>query len=323
MPFRKYIGLILLSIVVGCNYKDCDNNPTSPIPPTPTPPPVDPTPPPPPFNPGIPFSWDDTRGILAFPGTQATEAEIIALDSLLLSKGWPTITYHVCAETSFWEVQGAPWPAGPTPFDGKENLDNLRRFLSTTAELGSQVLLDVYCTVRDESEESVDDNRFFSWASKVAKEVKDYDHVALHISNEYWHPRSRLRSSGAMHWAHSEIRKHFDGLVSSDDNFNPGDIRFNDLGGILQFADAHPWRNPDPTKREIREMVDRNGGFLVISEPTAYSIDVEGGCCTDDKQQILNYMNRCESIDGCIWMFHSTDGLGWPAKGDFDWIPSS
>ena len=108
MPFQKFIAFILLSVVVGCSTDTCDRSlsttPTNTNTPTTTPPT---TPPDIPFNPGVTFSWDNTRGILIFPGTQATEIEIVALDSRLKSKGWPTITYHICAETSFWAAQGA------------------------------------------------------------------------------------------------------------------------------------------------------------------------------------------------------------------------
>lgn len=290
-----------------------------------------PTPPPttttttttvPPHDRGIPFSFRNTRGILVFPGTQASAGEIRQLDIRLARAGWPRPFYHVCAETSFWRAQNIPLPGGPQPFDDGENVENLVRFLDTTAQLGSQVLLDVYCTVRDARPEAVPDDRFFAWAGKVARIASEYDHVAIHIANEWWHGGSRLRDEAAMRRAHWNIRLYFSGLVSSDDNFNPGDIRFNSIGGILQWPDAHPWRNPDPNLRQIQDMVDRNAGFLVISEPTAYSSWSNEGCCTKSKAQIMTYMQRCESTPGCVWTFHSTDGLRWPAEvSSFEWIP--
>jgi len=290
----------------------------------PQPPPMEPPPAtttiPPPINRGVPFSFQHTRGILVFPGTQASEGEILALDAQLRSLGWPRPMYHVCAETSFWQAQGIPWPSGPTPFDGTENITNLKRFLDTTASLRSQVLLDVYCTVRDARREVVPDERFFRWARTVGDIASEYDHVAIHIANEYWHGGSRLRTRSSMQTAHDQIRSGgFVGLVSSDDNFNPGDVRFDSLGGILQWPDAHPWRNPDPTPSQIEDMVRKNG-TLVISEPTAYG-GRSGGCCTTNRNQILKYMRACEDISGCVWMYHSVCGLGWPAQCTFDWIP--
>lgn len=319
---KKILTILLLLIMVGC-VENCDG-PTNPnLPPT-DPPVVDPPDPPPTHNRGVMFSWN-TRGILVFAGTQASEIQIRNLDGRLRSLGWPTPTYHVCAETSFWDAQGAPWPAGPDPFDGEENLANLKRFLDTTADLGSQVMLDVYCTARDARESVLPSERFFSWAQTVGKVASQYDHVVIHIANEHWHQGSRLRSLPAMREAKHRLRRHFHGAISSDDNFNPGRIRFDSLGGLLEWPDAHPWRSPDdPNKREIERMVELNGS-IVISEPTAYSEEEEfyrQTCCTDDRERITRYMNRCESTSGCVWFYHSTDGLGWPARSpSFDWIP--
>lgn len=276
--------------------------------------PVPPVPDPPPPFPGVDFSWADTRGILVFAGTQAQEGQIRALDNRLRAQGWPTPTYHVCAEVASWEH--TPWADGPA-YDSSENLENLRRFLRTTADLRSQVLLDIICTIRDDGT-SFDALR--AWTKVVAVEAAKWNHIAIHICNEHWHPQSSIRSVGKIRTLRDDTRvAGFRGLVGSDDNSSrPGDFDYT-LRGLGFIPDFHPYRNPDPTKAELREMRERNGLPLVISEPTAYSSWRGGGCCTASRKQIRRYMERAESL-GIVWTFHSTDGLEWPTK-TFEWIP--
>ena len=309
--------LALAFVLTTCNDKV---SVTGPSPPQAPPPPVEETPVEP-VSRGRLFSWDDTRGILLFAGTQATESEIRTLDARIRSLGWPTPTYNVCSEVSEWE-QG-PWSDGP-PAKGEVNLTNLRRFLTVTAELDSQVRLNIFCTVRDN----------FKWmrmnleeyTTRVAKIASEYDHVALSVANEPHHPSSYFKHNmPAMRKVRDVARMAgFTGLIGADDGLGCPDpdvcnfeYQYKSLGFIPDF---HPFRNPDPGPGTLKALVRINGLPLIISESTAYSTWRYSGCCTDSKDNILVYMRRSERL-GIVWFFHSTDGLQWP-QIPFEWIPS-
>ncbi len=279
--------------------------------------------------PGLPFSWESTRGILVFAGTQATSSQILQLDSRLRSAGWPRPLYHVCSETEQW-LPPIPWPAGPSALSD-ENLDALMTFLSATAGTGSQVLLDVFCTVRDDPVWM--DEHAVEYARTVGRIASEFAHVAIHIANEPWHGgswfdnrvdrlkliRDVLRDAGFM------------GPVGADDNASrPGDVVYNrDYRDLGFWADFHPWREDAegndlvPRRKDFREMVDRNpfSPVHVISEPIAFSVDREGGCCTDSRDLVIRNMCDAEA-EGLVWTYHSTDGLSWPSLvAHFSWIP--
>lgn len=305
---------ILAFLIVFCPA--CDDPPTRPSPPPPTTTSTPPTPPP--HNPGRTFSWDNTRGFLLFPGTQDVKSDIIGMHWRLRRANWPVITWHVCAEVAQWEA--TPWRDGPHQWS-VENRINLQRFLDTTAELGDQVLLDVLCTIRDDPSQGM--GAYLEWANYVGGVASAYNHIAIHIANEHWHPASQVRDVGRIRQLRDALRQAgFDGPIGADDNFNLGDITYNPALRALGFwPDAHPWRNPDPTNLQIKEMVQKNGGFLVISEPTAYSRDYSGGLVTRSRRQITDYMRACEDVPGCVYTFHSTcPGLEGLVCNP-DWIP--
>ena len=309
--YRIFLALVLS--LIACDPVNISGPSPSPEPP---PPEVVLGPAPPVFR-GVPFSWSPTRGILVFAGTQANAHQIQILNQKLLSAGWPTPTYNVCSEVSAWE--STPWSDGPPPFS-KENLDNLRRFLQVTAELGSQVRLNIFCTLRDNTNwMKLNAQRY---TKVIVRIVNDFDHVVISIANEPWHPSSKyLRQNANMRKVRDWIRlAGWKGLIGADDNIDSAGTSFaytyRNLGFIPDF---HPYRNPDPNGRAMDRMVAENGLPLIISEPTAYSKWRSGICCTKSKQQILDYMHRAERR-GIIWFYHSTSGLIWP-KETFEWIP--
>lgn len=287
-----------------------------------------------PFNPGVTFSWDDTRGILVFAATQASEAQIQALDNRLRMSGWPTPTYHICSET--WRWDGTPWAIGTAPFS-KQNLDNLRRFLRVTAELGSQVLLDVFCTVRDDkpwmnARNESELKNAERYAITVAEIAKDSDHIAIHVANEPWHQDSWFdERTDRLRLIRDTLRMAgFRGMIGADDNgARPGDTKYDSGYRSLGFwPDFHPWRHDGmgrdlvPTRDDFREMRERNPfGRVVISEPIAYSSWRTGGCCTDNRELVTRNMRDAEA-EGLVWFFHGTDNLQWPTLVQhFEWIP--
>ena len=305
---------VVFALSIACNEDIAGPTPL----PIPLPPPGPATKPSDPvFNPGVDFVHG-TRGILVFAGTQATENEIQALDSRLRGLGWSRPSYHVCAEVADWEH--TRWSDGPPAFS-KENLENLDRFLAVTADLGSQVLLDVVCTIRDTS--SFD--RIVEFAQIIGNRIKDYDHVAVHIANEYWHPSSNIRNTVYMQWLRDTIRvAGFKGMIGTDDNAGrPGQYIYDPALRRLGFwTDFHPWRIPVPNRHDFRRMVQRNPEPVVISEPIAYSSEYgDEGCCTASREVIMDYVCGAELEDITMY-YHSTDGLLWPSK-NFEWIPGS
>lgn len=289
---------LLIAATIACDP------PTMPTPPPP--PPVEPPPDPPPFNPGVPFSWDDTRGILWFPATQASEGDIQAAHDLAKAVGYPTITWHVCSETVEWEGTGLldpPWGAA----DGEENLVALRRFLDTTAILGDQVLLDVFCTVRDNHGWMA--ANWERYVRLIGGIVAPYNHVAIHIANEPWHPRSWLRDKEVlMRDAQSILRDvGVRGPIGADDNIGCPGCSFQYGYRWADWSDFHPYRNPNPTAAALRRMERENGKKpVVISEPTAWGAD--GGCCTTNFAEIQRYICDIERA-GMVAFYHSREGL--------------
>lgn len=323
------LGTIMLILGTQC---DSPPNITGPTPPPPPPidEPQDPEPQDPPFNPGSTFGFSGTRGILLFPGTQATRASITSLHNRAKMAGWPRITWHVCAETVEWE--GTPWydfqvNGGPDDVYTQENLDNLTSFLNTTADLGDQVILDVFCTVRD-NQAWLRRGNLEKWSQTVGEIAAPYQHVAIHVANEPWHPASAFRDVSYLRRARDTMRRAgFMGHIGADDNASrPGDHRYSsDYRNLGFWPDFHPWRESQgqdliPTREELEDIRSKNSfGTVVISEPIAYSPWLGGGCCTDRKQLITRYMQRTESLR-MMFIYHSTSGLEDPNK-PFDWLP--
>lgn len=299
------MGVKRLALALALSLWACDAvPPTGPIPPDPPPapqPPVDP----PSASRGVQFSWDNTRGILWFPGTQASEGQIKAAHDLAKSVGYPTITWHVCTEVVEWEGTGLldpPWAAA----DGVENLAALRRFLRTTAQLGDQVLLDIFCTVRDNHWWMV--SNWLIYTREIGRIAADYDHIAIHIANEPWHPRSWFRDKpNALKAARNELLSiGFTGPIGADDNIGCAGCSFDYQYRWADWTDFHPYRNPNPTRKALRRMVEVNTPPVVISEPTAYGRD--GGCCTSNFAEIMRYICDGEA-EGIVMFYHSREGL--------------
>ena len=310
--------LALAFVLISCGDNATVTGPTPSMVPPPS---TEESPPSPPVSRGNMFSWADTRGLLIFAGTQASESQIRQLDSRLRALGWPTPTYNVCSETAEWE--GTLWADGPTALSDK-NLENLQRFLRVTAELGSQVRLNIFCTVRD-NHLWMREN-LTSYTTKVAIISAQYDHLSLSVANEPYHRDSYFKHNlEAMRQVRDTARMAgFGGLMGADDSLGCPDpkvcnfeYQYRSLGFLPDF---HPFRSPDPGQGTLRALVEVNGLPLIISEPTCYSAWRDDPLCTADQARILGYMRRSERL-GIVWFFHSTDGLQWPQKPHFDWIP--
>lgn len=303
------VGLVLL---FACGRR------TVPDPPPPPPPPV------PPINRGIDFSWDGARGALLFAGTQGTEFQLRTLITRF-NGVWSDkqLVFNTCSETSGWF--GTLWALGP-PALIPENRENLARFLRVTAETGTLVRLNIFCSVRDEL--GWMDRHAEEYARQVATDVRDFNHVFLSVSNEPVHPGSWFNRPNTM----KRLRRirdivrsaGFAGQMGTDDGLARGagvyEYAYRSLGFVPDF---HPFRNPDPQRKHFRRLVAANGLPLIVSESTCYSTWHDpGGLCTRSTSQILAYLRRAER-EGIVFFFHSTDGLQWPQKPHFDWIPET
>lgn len=315
----RYIGYAVAALAIV--VLSCDNLGDTPVGPDPVPPPPTTTvpPEPPPHNPGPDFSWTNTRGVLLFAGTQGSEHEVSALVRYV-SVRWPSknLVFNVCSEVAEWE--STPWADGPHAFS-TENLGNLTRFLDTTAELGVLVRLNIFCTVRDNHSWMTQNAERYT--RTVTKIVNDYNHVFLSVANEPYHPNSWFhnrdgRVRQVRDWARSAG---FRGPMGADDNIGcPGCSFVYGYRNLGFPPDFHPYRNPDPNQRALDRIASENGGWAIISEPTAYSPWRDGNCCTSNKEQITSYMNRAERA-GLTWFFHSTFGLEFPRRPLPEWIP--
>jgi len=285
------------------------------------PPPVVDTPAPSPVNPGPSFSYDSARGVLLFAGTQGTEGEVRSLISRV-NFLWPNkqLIFNTCSETAMWEE--TPWADGP-PALGKENLENLQRFLTTTAEMGTMVRLNIFCTVRDNHRWM--DIHWEEYTIKVAEIAKEFDHVLLSIGNEPHHRNSWFKHSISRIREVRDVSRMagFRGPMGADDNLECAECSYTYAYTSLGFTpDFHPFRYPsDPGPGAFRKLVEINGLPLVISEPTAYSEEWrDDRCCTGDRERIIRYFHRAER-EGITMFYHSTRfGLEWPQQTG-GWIP--
>ena len=315
---RKLL-LALALVFMSCG----DSNVTGPSPPPVPPPPVEQPPPPPPVVRGPQFSWDNVRGVLLFAGTQGDEMQLTRLIHFFKS-AWPNkqLAFNVCSEVSEWE--STPWNDGPAAFS-KENLENLERFLRVTAENNVMVKLNIFCTMRDNH--GWMQRNWERYVGTVVKVAKKFDHINLSVANEPYHPDSWLREGDRVRRVRDRARMSgWHGPMSADDTIGDrrredgslADVRYayRSLGFTPEF---HPFRNPNPKPRDFDQMVAENGLPLIISEPTAYSTTREGGCCTDNQQEITAYFRQAERR-GITMFLHSTTGLLWPLE-DFSWIP--
>lgn len=185
------------------------------------------------------------------------------------------------------------------------------------------------------------------------KPTEPFRHVIFEAVNEHHHPNSSVRDTGKVNQIIDAIRGVAPGYnVTTDDNFSsPRDVAYNDRLRS-DFADAHPWRvdfsasglreaqyfsygdysgggmalGADlprlvPTRADFRRMVQQSGGgFILISEPIAYTDGADRGCCSPDKGLIEQVLRSCKREPGCAIVFHK-DQEGLTADQPFPWMP--
>ncbi len=322
--------LMILLCLVGCD---------NPMPPTMTPPPTTTTTPPGPPRVDFPFDFSFGTGFTFFAAARADELDIrqefARVHSRLGFGSWA----RVCAEVMSWPGGDRPWlPQGVTavPFDNTAPAyAQLKNFLEVTARIqGAQVLVMPICTLKENGTSPANRKK---WVATVARLANEYQHTALEVVNEFVHPNSNI-SESEMRELLRTARRNFDGLIGTDDGAHGGNVTYNSaLRGLVDYISFHPcrtdprpggldcrWRGGslDPTPADLREMADVNGPYI-LTETVAYDdFDRSGGCCTDDRNRILDYKRSCEAISGCTFLYHCVGNLGWP-ETRCSWYPGN
>lgn len=312
------LGRLLAVVSLGvlfltCPLDTCNNSPTGPEePPTTTTTPPEPVQPP---RVDQPFNWDNYVGFSAFAAVGNTPEENTQLWQQNIAVGFPV--GRVCGEVRSWDQHGLRVvPA---------EIELLDTFLDTTARIpGAFVLLNCICNMK---EDGATKSAMRLWVQQIANLVKEknYKHVALSPGNELWHPASSIRGDEAFMEELLLILRDTGQPITMDWNAykrQDGSLRvqypekFRRLGA---YPNLHPWRSPDPNRREIAEMVTQNGGRVLISEPTCYSETRDDGACTNDRARIKLYACRAKR-EHALWTFHSDFGL--ESYVPYPWVPN-
>ncbi len=329
--FGKSRQAILAAILAlfACQDDNCNPSGPSPTPPNTT----TSAPPAKPPRVDIPPAIDDLKIYSAFALALRDEATIRAIVADAMSKGWNTC--RVCGEVEGWPgmasmALGSPLlasylPKGPR-VDTPAALENVHRILDVTARIpGASVLLVPVCTMKENGRTFAE---IKDWTRKVGDLAGEYEHVIIEAVNEHWHPRSSLRADTTVLELIKLLQDRSGHQVGTDDNYHRGHLDYNPaLRPHVDFLSAHPWRNPDPNRQDIQRMVDKAGGQLVLSETTSYVTPEQmdlyfpngSGLVTSNKKQIKTYGRRCKRTPGCVFTFHSVDGL--KCEGPFAWMP--
>ena len=293
------------------------------------PPPI--VPPPPPVEPdphprlNTKFSWHLARGFSLFAGTRATAPAIRGLYGRFRME-WPNLrlTARVCAELQSWpyitpgQTPDEPrWlPRGVTarPFNRKAPAyKQLKEFLDVAVTIpDAQVLVVAICNLK---EDGTKPEKRLQWVRNICELVGSYPNTAIEIANEYIHPNSSIDVPEMKKLIRACITRAPKTQVGTDTNINRIRRAYDpDLAPLVDFFSYHPWRNPDPTKEELRRIVGDRIGASVFSETTAFA-DPKwgnlGGCCTRDKGQVIDHARNVEKAGG-VHFYHMVWGLCWP-----------
>jgi hypothetical protein len=262
------------------------------------------------------FTWDGASGFSLFAGLRLNENEI---DNIFRqAQGARRNTARVCAETEFWD-DSADYPRIP------RNLELLDSFLDTVARIpGAQILLMSNCTLKHGG---LNWETQRQWNASVAKVARKYSNIAIEVVNEPWHPYHFFNhKEGLVRQLIREAHQHAPGLqVGADDEVCRDGNMTHALLNAVDFASFHPCRETngnawDPSKGYLNRLVEANGS-AVLSETVAWN-DAGDRCDhflrTCDRERIRTYERRCERQYGCVFFFHSEDGLA--ARVPFSWM---
>jgi hypothetical protein len=259
------------------------------------------------------YDWERYRGFSAFGLFAHDDSTAEETLRVAAASGWNTP--RVCAETEWWEGDYY-YPRVPRDLEAlRENLDFLARIPDV------QVLLIANCTYKH----NAPDSEQLRWMNAVADVVSDYRNVALEVVNEYRHPLYNVGEATVI-----EAIRHAKGRVveaGADDGVCRGDANLTHaLRRFVTFASFHPCRTSgsgpwDPPRKFMEDLVAANGGMAVLSETVAFDdsgLECEDGLRTCDKERVQSYADRCFSVRGCKFNFHSMAGL---RGADYAWFP--
>lgn len=302
----RFIAVILTAALLSCS---------DPV--------IGPSPPPPASTttttakePPPPFSWDRFQGFSAFALFAHDEATRESTIHQAMAFGWNTP--RVCAETEWWEGSFYFPRVLRDTLQLRYNLDHL------TSIPGVQVLLIANCTYKH----NASDADQLGWMNAVANVAKDYPNVAVEVVNEYEHPYYNVGEPTvieAIRYARSiGIQE-----VGADSGVCHRNARLDHpLLRWVTFPSFHPCRTKgqepwDPPVSFLRDLVNANRGFAVLSETVAYDdsgLECEDGLRTCDQDRIQRYVDNCARVAGCKFTFHSMAGL---RGADYTFFPNA
>lgn len=339
---KKLLAILILLAVVGCPSDSCDSvtspdmNPDGGQQPPIEPDPIPDEPEPEPINPGPQIDLRSMDGFSAF--------AICGRDEQTQRQVWKSARNRgyaygrVLSESAGWKgnrvfdrVAGKPirWGKGKNGqlvVENKGALAEFKECLRIAAEEDMGMLaMGIVTSLR---RKGTDEQRE-AWLRAIGKAAQPYNNVAWEVANEYSHPNSQIDRPSFLNRMQRVLRQTTAGdLVGADQGLgaqfsNTARYRY-DYRVRSDFPSFHPWRNPDPTAEDIRDIVRENGGWALLSETTSWTADeadleIFGWLVTTSKSQIQLYMNRCRPSEGCAWVYHSIEGLF--TEGRFTWMP--
>ncbi len=245
---------------------------------------------------------------------------------------WPGLKpiARTCGELETWPLD-VPWlPRGVSakPYDKTAPAyKELKNFLEAAIRIPrAQVLVVPICNLKENGTSLANVRK---WVKTVCELASQYPNTAIEVVNEAKHPNSSLEPHVSRLIADCRGASVRQMEIGSDANVNARHLQIIKGGGSpyeysgSDFYSYHMWRNPDPTKEELRAFV-RWGlpRVTVFSEQTCFDdqfglgskMDSNGnhkGNCTDSTDQIEDLMRGTEKAGG-VANFHTTWGLGWP-----------
>ena len=333
MSSIKALCVVGLALLLAC-HDDCssadDNTSTAPEPTTTMSiPPV--------LRVDLPFEFEAGIGFTLFAGARATEIQIRMKFARAQASFGMGAWARVCAEVWLWPLDDdEPWlprSVSVIPFDETAPAYvELEHFLDVTATIpGAQVLVMPICTIKSGGPSKR--NRA-DWVAVVSALANRYAHTAIEVVNEY-KAHSDI-SESEMKELLRIARRNFDGLVGTNDSVRRGKLRYNSaLRPLVDYISFHPCRSDprpdgrecdwtgggqDPSPSDLRDILDKNGPYI-LTEITAYDdFDRPGACCTEDRDQLTRYIESCTDLEGCTPLFHCVGDLGWP-ETECSWYP--
>jgi hypothetical protein len=301
--FSKLIMVALMSLLLACDNPSFTG-------PDPTPaPPEEPTEETEPVVKGPRVDFNNLWGYSYFPMPEMPEDQQRRDLRFAQRRGYTFA--RICAETVQW---GGVFPSGSHLVEAEQKL---KRTLDIAAEENMYVLVVAICTIRDAGTEY----RRVEWVKHVAAQLKGRRNVFAEAVNEPWHPRSKV-SPKALD-GYIQILKRAGIATGADQGlgFPSGRYQYT-LSSRSEFPSFHPWRNPDPTRSQIRQIVGQNNGWALLSETTAWGSEADvaffGGLVTSSKNQIQHYMDNCRAVSGCFMVAHTMEGL---MGEELTWLP--